>query len=60
MLEGFEEIYIVDGREYQNSLKSTIEKFGITDVLFAQCTFSATSSDTNEGKYLYKLKEICK
>ncbi len=60
MLEGFEEIYIVDGREYKNSLRSTIDKYGITDVLFAQCTFSATSSDTNESKYLYKLKEICK
>lgn len=60
MLEGFEEIYIVDGREFQLSLKETINEYGITDVLFAQCTFSTTSSDTKEGKYLYKLKEICK
>lgn len=60
MLEGFEEIYIVDARDYQISLKETIEEYGITDVLFAQCTFSAVSSDTESDKYLYKLKELCK
>lgn len=55
MLEGFEEIYIVDAREYQVNLNETIKKFGITDVLFAQCTFSAVGGD-----YLNNLKELCK
>lgn len=55
MLEGFEEIYIVDARQYGRSLKETIEEFGITDVLFTECTFSAVG-----GSYIQKLKEICK
>ena len=54
MMEGFEEIYIVDARKYADSLKSTIEKFGITDVLFAECTFSAVGRD-----YINALKELC-
>ena len=55
MLEGFEEIYIVDARKYTRSLKETISDYGITDVLFAECTFSAVS-----GNYIDSLKEICK
>lgn len=55
MIEGFEEVYIVDARKYQRSLKETIEEFGITDVLFAECTFSAVGS-----VYLNPLKELCK
>ncbi len=55
MLEGFEEIYIVDARKYEVNLNETIENFGITDVLFAQCTFSAVGGD-----YLNNLKELCK
>lgn len=54
-LEGFEEIYIVDARVYERSLAETVEEFGITDVLFAECTFSAVGSS-----YINKLKEICK
>ena len=54
-LEGFEEVYIVDARQYQRSLKETIEEFGITDVLFAECSFSAVG-----GSYIDHLKELCK
>ena len=54
MIEGFEEIYVVDGREYKNSVMDTIEQFGITDVLFAECTFSAV------GRYLTFLEELCR
>lgn len=54
-LEGFEEIYIVDARKYTKSLKETITELGITDVLFAECTFSAVGSD-----YINALKELCK
>ncbi len=55
MVEGFEEIYVVDGRKYTKNLKETINEFGITDVLFAECTFSAVGSD-----YLNALEELCK
>ncbi len=55
MLEGFEEIYIVDARKYTRSLKETISAYGITDVLFAECTFSAVSEN-----YINSLEEICK
>jgi hypothetical protein len=54
-LEGFEEIYIVDARKYQRSLKETINELGITDVLFAECTFSAVGGD-----YISALEELCK
>ena len=54
LIEGFEEIYVVDGREYKDSVMDTIEKFGITDVLFAECTFSAV------GRYLTFLEELCR
>ncbi len=53
LIKGFEEIYIIDAREYNVLLSDTIEKFGITDVLFAECTFSAV------GKYLNFLEELC-
>ena len=55
MVEGFEEIYIVDARKYTKNLKETINEFGITDVLFAECTFSAVGGD-----YLNALEELCK
>ncbi|MBO5870761.1 MAG: hypothetical protein J6Q89_08435 [Clostridia bacterium] len=55
MIEGFEEIYIVDARKYELSLIETVEEFGITDVLFAECTFSAVGTS-----YIDDLKEICK
>jgi len=55
LMEGFEEIYIVDSRVYEVSLKETINKYGITDVLFAECTFSAASNG-----YVNNLKELCK
>ena len=54
MIEGFEEIYIIDARKYERSLKETIEEFGITDVLFAECTFSAVGKS-----YINDLKELC-
>lgn len=54
-LEGFEEIYIVDARKYQRSLKETINELGITDILFAECTFSAVGGD-----YISALEELCK
>lgn len=55
MIEGFEEIYVIDARAYEQSLTETIEKFGITDVLFAECTFSAVGKS-----YIENLKELCK
>ncbi len=55
MVEGFEEVYIVDARKYSNNLKETIDEFGITDVLFAECTFSAVGN-----AYLTSLEELCK
>ena len=55
MIEGFEEVYVVDGRKYTKNLKETINEFGITDVLFAEVTFSAVGKD-----YLNALEEICK
>lgn len=54
LINGFEEIYIVDARVFNDKLSNTIEEFGITDVLFAQCTFSAVGQD-----YANSLKEIC-
>ncbi len=54
MIEGYEEIYIVDARKYQDSLTDTVEDLGITDVLFAECTFSAVGKD-----YINALKELC-
>ena len=54
-LEGFEEIYIVDARKYQRNLKETINELGITDILFAECTFSAVGGD-----YISALEELCK
>ena len=58
LIDGFEEIYIVDGREYKDSVMDTIDKFDITDVLFAECTFSAVAK--KEGRYLSFLKELCR
>ena len=55
LLEGFEEIYIVDAREYKRTISETVEEFGITDVLVIECTFSAVGND-----YINKLKELCK
>ena len=55
MLQGFEEIYIIDARMYERTLTDTINDFGITDVLFAECTFSAVG-----GSYIDQLKELCK
>ena len=55
LLQAFEEIYVVDAREYKLSLKETVEQYGITDLLFVECTFSAVGGD-----YIGKLKEICK
>lgn len=55
LLDSFEEIYIVDGRYYERTIKETIAEYGITDVLFAECTFSAVAGD-----YQKYLKELCK
>ncbi len=55
LMEGFEEIYIIDARNYEVTLSETVEQFGITDVLFTECTFSAASAG-----YVNNLKELCK
>lgn len=44
LLESFEEIYIVDGRTFELSLPAMVKEKNITDVLFAQCAFSAVGS----------------
>lgn len=55
LIEGFEEIYIVDARYYERSLSETVSEYGITDVLFTECTFSAA-----DDGYVNNLKELCK
>ncbi len=53
LLSSFEEVYVVDARQFQRNLKEFVNEQGITDVLFAECAFSAT------GKaYINKLKGI--
>ena len=44
MLYSFEEVYVVDARKVEINLNTLIRQEGITDVLFAECAFSAVSS----------------
>lgn len=55
LLYSFEEIYIVDARKFKLNLKEFSAAQGITDILFAECTFSATSD-----AYISDLQELCK
>lgn len=55
LLEGFEEIYIVDMREYKRTILDTVEEFGITDVLVVECSFSAVGTTI-----INQLEELCK
>lgn len=45
MMYSFEEIYVVDARKFQIHLNSFVEYNGITDVLFAECGYSAIGVD---------------
>ena len=55
LLYSFEEIYVVDAREFQIHLDTFTEQQGITDVLFAEVAFSATSN-----AYIQKLEGLIK
>ncbi len=55
LVDSFEEIYVVDMREYKRTITETVETYGITDVLVAECSFSAVG-----GIILDKLEGICK
>ncbi len=43
-LYSFEEVYIVDAREFNVNLNTFVKDQGITDVLFAECAYSAIGS----------------
>ncbi len=53
LLYSFEEIYVVDARKFEIHLDTFTEQQGITDVLFAECAFSAVGKD-----YIMKLKGL--
>ena len=55
LLYSFEEIYVVDAREFQIHLDDFTKQQGITDVLFAEVAFSATSNN-----YIAKLEGLIK
>ena len=55
LLESFEEIYVVDMREYKRTISETVNEYGITDVLVVECSFSAVGSII-----LNQLEGICK
>lgn len=44
LLDSFEEVYIVDARVFNVNLNTFVAEHGITDVLFAECAFSAVGS----------------
>lgn len=44
MLYSFEEVYVVDARKVEINLNTLVRQEGITDVLFAECAFSAVSN----------------
>ncbi|MBQ3154973.1 MAG: hypothetical protein IJB88_07040 [Clostridia bacterium] len=46
LLDSFEEVYIVDAREFKVNLNTFVSQNGITDVLFAECAFSAAQSES--------------
>lgn len=43
-IDSFEEVYIVDARTFELQLPEFVKSYGITDVLFAECAFSAVGS----------------
>ena len=45
LLASFEEIVVVDARKYQPALRGVMEQYGITDVLFAECAYSAVGAE---------------
>jgi hypothetical protein len=55
LLYSFEEIYVVDAREFRIHLDDFTEQQGITDVLFAECTYSAIGN-----AYIQKLEGLIK
>ncbi|MBQ8323955.1 MAG: hypothetical protein IJX82_02250 [Clostridia bacterium] len=55
LLYSFEEIYVVDAREFRIHLDDFTKQQGITDVLFAECTYSAIGSS-----YIQKLEGLIK
>lgn len=55
LLYSFEDIYVVDARNFELGLKNFATEHGITDILFAECTFSAQGNS-----YIANLRGICK
>lgn len=53
-MNSFEEIYIVDGRYFEIGLISLVQSKGITDVLFAESTYSAVGAYRKNIKALLK------
>ena len=53
LIGSFEEIYVVDAREFQIHLDDFTKQQGITDVLFAECTYSAVGKS-----YILDLKGL--
>ena len=53
LIDSFEEIYVVDARKFQIHLDIFTEQQGITDVLFAECTYSAVGKS-----YILDLKGL--
>lgn len=55
LLYSFEDIYVVDARKFELNLNTFVRQEGITDVLFAECAFSAVSAG-----YIRDLANLCK
>ena len=53
LVDSFEEIYVVDARKFQIHLDTFTQQQGITDVLFAECTYSAVGKS-----YILDLKGL--
>ncbi len=52
-IDSFETVYIVDARFFEKGLYTFINEQGITDVLFAECTFSSCGAG-----YINKIKGL--
>ena len=55
LLYSYEEVYVVDARKFEVNLNTFVRQEGITDVLFAECAFSAVSAG-----YIGDLQKLCK
>lgn len=55
LLSSYEEIYVADARTFTRNLKEFVTEQGITDVLFAECAFSARLDS-----YIKCLEELTK